>query len=83
MGVYYELGTLRISLKKIPCLHSLRSWAIYFAFARLRLAKIIFFRGLIKFLAHNHLHITTISIQQAAHNGHTCMGGWEEIRISF
>ena len=57
---------------KIACLHSLRSWAINFAFSRLRLAgkmiiyarlrftKIIFFRGLIKYLAHNHPHITTI-----------------------
>ena len=68
MVVYYELGTLLG--KKIACL---RSWAIYFAFAwlrlagktiifaRLRFAKIIFFRGLIKYLAHNHPHITTIT----------------------
>ena len=69
MGVYarYFIRPL-----KIACLHSLRSWAIYFAFTRLRLAgkmiiyarlrlrKKIFFRGLIKYLAHNHPHATTI-----------------------
>ena len=29
-------------------------------YVRLRLTKIFFFRGLIKYLAHNHPHITTI-----------------------
>ena len=57
---------------KITSLHSLRSWAIYFVFTRLRLAgkiiiyawlrlaKIICFRGLIDYLAHNQLLTTPI-----------------------
>ena len=72
MGVPHELGSLLGPKKELAYAHSLRSWAIYYAFtwlrlagkiiiyARLRLAKIIFFRGLIKYLAHNHPHITTI-----------------------
>ena len=53
---------------KIAFLHSLCSWAIYFAFAWRRLAKIIFFRGLIKYLTHNYPHITTKSGQQNSGN---------------
>ena len=64
---------------KIACLHSLHLWAIYFAFtwlrllgkmiiyAQLRLTKIILFRGLIKYLVHNHPHITTIFYSNFAH----------------
>ena len=56
----------------MPCLHSLRSWAMHFTFARLclagkmiispwlRLGQIIFIGALINCLAYNHHHITTI-----------------------
>ena len=56
----------------MPCLHSLRSWAMHFTFARLRLAgkmiisprlrlgKIIFIGALINYLSLNNPLITTI-----------------------
>ena len=45
MGVYHELAA-RYFIRPLTC-----KMIIY---ARLRLTKIIFFRGLIKYLAHNH-----------------------------
>ena len=45
----------------MPCLHSLRSWAIYFTFARLRLGQIIFIGALINCLSLNNPLITTIT----------------------
>ena len=72
MGFYHELGTL-LDLKKqlaytrcargqsiLPCFGRLRLSGKMIICARLRLAKIIFFRVLIKYLTHNHPHITTI-----------------------
>ena len=48
----------------MPCLHSLRSWAMHFTFARLRLRQIIFIGALINCLSLNNPLIATIFAHQ-------------------